>query len=96
MARPARVKIMPGENQNSGNPRSAAKSVAARRTAGGRVRASRLLATRPTSIAAKKTVKEVAAAGRVRPVPSARKSAPQYPTHHSEATPSATSAQRAQ
>ena len=39
--------------------------------------ASRLLAIRPTSIAAKKAVREVAAAGRVRPVPSARKSAPQ-------------------
>src|ERR671920_551482 len=89
--RPARAKRVPGEIQNSGNPRSATKRVMARRIAGGSVRAKRLLAIRPTSIAAKKAVREVAAAGRVRPVPSARKSAPQYPTHHSEATPSATS-----
>src|SRR5829696_7728383 len=67
-----------------------------KRPAGGSVRARRLLAIRPTSIAAKKAVREVAAAGRVRPVSSARKSAPQYPTHHSEATPSATSVQNAQ
>src|SRR5215213_11825271 len=96
MKRPATAREVPGESQNSGNPRSAANRVAASRTAAGRVCANLLLAIRPTSIAAKNAVREVAAAGRARPVPSARKSAPQYPTHHSEATPSATSAQNDQ
>src|SRR5919107_818361 len=94
--RPARARGVAGESQNRGNPRSARQRVPARRAAGGIERASRLLAILPASIAAKKALREVAAAGGVRPVPSARKSAPQYPTHHSEATPSATSAQNAQ
>src|SRR5918998_783407 len=94
--RPTRVGAVPPESQNRGKPARATQRVAARSVVGGRARARRLPRRRPASMAAKKRVRAVAAPGRVRPAPPARKSAPQYPTHHSEATPKVTRAQNAQ
>src|ERR687893_18386 len=94
--RPRRVGAVPPESQNRGKPARATQRVAARSVAGGRARARRLPRRRPASMATKKRVKAVAAPGRVRPAAPARKSAPQYPTHHSDPTPKVTSAQNAQ
>src|SRR5918998_1438663 len=92
--RPRRVGAVPPESQNRGKPAKATQRVAARSVAGGRAR--RLPRRRPANMATKKRVRAVAAPGRVRPAPPARKSAPQYPTHHSEPTPRVTRAQNAQ
>src|SRR5918998_2436410 len=94
--RPARAGVVPPESQNSGKPTRATHRVAAKSVVEGTARASRLPRRRPASMATKKRVRTAAAPGRVKPALSSRKSAPQYPTHHSEATPKETRAQNAQ
>src|SRR4028118_1067510 len=94
--RPTRVEAVAPESQNRGKPAKATQRVAARSVAGGRARARRPPRGRPATTATTKRVRAVAAPGRVRPAPPARKSAPQYPTHHSEPTPSVTRSQNAQ
>src|ERR687893_2335636 len=93
--RPRRVGAVPPESQSRGKPARATQRVAARSVAGGRARARRLPRRRPASMATKKRVRAAADPERVRPPP-ARKSAPQYQTHHSDPTPKVTSAQNAQ